>query len=81
MFQTGFKEVKKRDGRVVPFDKDRIANAIYKTMEATKEGNLEKDPLRMADKVVHGLEKRFPRNHIPHIEEIQDLVEETLILP
>ena len=33
-----FKFVKKRDGSVVPFNQDRITQAILKAMNATKEG-------------------------------------------
>jgi ribonucleoside-diphosphate reductase alpha chain len=75
-----FKEVKKRDGRIVPFDQGRITNAIFKAMQATGEGNLEKDPARVSDAVVREINKRFPQEHIPHVEEIQDIVEECLIL-
>jgi len=44
------KKVKKRDGRVVPFDRQKIINAILKAMKSVKEGNLEKDPIRVAEK-------------------------------
>jgi ribonucleoside-triphosphate reductase (thioredoxin) len=74
------KKVRKRDGRIVPFDRQKIINAISKAMKSVNEGNLEKDPVRVADKGVKELEKRhFPQN-IPDIEEIQDVVEEKLIL-
>ncbi len=75
-----FEYVIKRDGRIVPFDQSRIERAIYKAMKATGEGNLEKDPKRLAEIVVKELAKRYPKDHRPHIEEIQDVVEEVLIL-
>ncbi len=75
-----FTHVKKRDGRIVPFDQTRITNAIYRAMQASKEGDLEKDPIRVSSEVVAGLNEQFPATHIPHVEEIQDIVEETLIL-
>jgi ribonucleoside-diphosphate reductase alpha chain len=78
--KSKFQQVKKRDGRIVPFDQGRITNAIYKAMEATGEGNLQKDPAKVSDAVVIELDKRYPNDHIPHIEEIQDVVEECLIL-
>ncbi len=75
-----FKEVKKRDGRIVPFDQTRITNAIQKAMQASGEGDITKDPQRVSDRVVTELNKRYPDDHIPSIEEIQDIVEESLIL-
>jgi len=75
-----FKEVKKRDGRIVPFDQARITTAIAKAMEASGEGDAAKDAPRVSDMVVAELNKRYPPSHIPHIEEIQDVVEESLIL-
>lgn len=74
------KKVKKRDGRVVPFDRQKIINAILKAMKSVKEGNLEKDPIRVAEKGVKELENKFFPNYIPGIEDIQDVVEEKLIL-
>jgi len=74
------KKVKKRDGRIVPFNRQKIINAISKAMRSVKEGNLEKDPVRVAEKGVKELEKRYFPNYIPDIEEIQDVVEEKLIL-
>jgi len=74
------KKVKKRDGRIVPFNRQKIMNAISKAMKSVKEGNLEKDPTRVAERGVKELEKRYFPNYIPDIEEIQDVVEEKLIL-
>ncbi len=74
------KEIRKREGNIVPFDQNRITNAISKAMQAAGEGNLSRDPLRISDRVVKKLEKRYPPPHIPQVEGTQDLVEETLIL-
>jgi len=74
------KKVKKRDGRIVPFNRQKIINAISKAMKSVKEGDLKKDPIRVADRGVKELEKRYFPNYIPNIEEIQDVVEEKLIL-
>lgn len=75
-----FKSVKKRDGRIVPFDQARITNAIYRAMQVTKEGDLSRDPEKVSNRVVQGLVKKFQASHIPAIEEVQDVVEEVLIL-
>ncbi len=79
MSSTYFAKVIKRDGRVVDFAQDRIAAAIYKAMEATGEGNLSQDPPRVSDWVMKELKERYPNDHHPHIEEIQDVVEQILI--
>jgi hypothetical protein len=74
------KRVRKRDGRIVKFDQEKIVTAITKAMTSVKEGNLNEDPIRIAEKVVQELEKRSFSQGIPDIEEIQDIVEEKLIL-
>jgi len=74
------KQVRKRDGRIVAFDKDRITNAVYRAMQATGEGILARDPNRVSDRVVRELTKKVSKDTIPHIEGIQDVVEEALIL-
>ena len=75
-----FQQVTKRDGRKVPFDQYRVTKAIWNAMKASQEGDLTKDPERVSKKVIQKLEERFPENHVPHIEEVQDVVEETLIV-
>lgn len=72
--------IKKRDGRIVPFDQSKITEAIRKAFEATgeKDGKRAKE---ISDKVVRKLEeiqKKDP-NKIIAVEEIQDVVEETLV--
>lgn len=74
-----FKSIKKRDGRVVSFDKNRITNAIFKAMSASKEGN-KSNSLLVCDKVISELKKLRSYDEIPTIEEIQDIVETELIL-
>lgn len=78
--QSKFTHIRKRDGRIVPFDQTRITNAVYRAMQASKEGDLEKDPIQVSHEVITELNRLYPSTHIPHVEEIQDLVEETLVL-
>lgn len=78
--QNIFESVRKRDGRVVSFDQNRITRAIYRAMQAIGEGDISKDPTFISDKVMKSLLKKFPVIYTPNIEEIQDAVEETLIL-
>jgi len=75
-----FTQVQKRDGRIAGFDQSRITNAVFRAMQAAGEGDLAKHPKLVSDRVVEELGKRFPPTHIPHVEEIQDIVEESLIL-
>ena len=75
-----FVSVRKRDGRVVSFDPSRISNAIYRAMEVAHEGDLTRDPSRVAERVVRNMANKYPPTYIPHIEEIQDFVEESLVL-
>ncbi len=74
-----FKEVRKRDGRIVPFEQDRITDAIKKAMLAAQEGNSENDAERVSDQVVNALAHKFESTHIPTIEQIQDVVETQLM--
>ncbi|MEA3432835.1 MAG: ribonucleoside triphosphate reductase [candidate division WOR-3 bacterium] len=65
--------VKKRDGYMVPFNPFRIQNAILKAASATGE---QLDAKALTDRVVEILEKM---EQVPHIEDIQDIVEKVLI--
>jgi len=72
-------KVQKRDGTIVPFDKSRIVDAIFKALTATGEGE-KKKAKRLAERVMRILNRRFKKGEIPHVEQIQDIVEEVLIL-
>ncbi|HVO28642.1 MAG TPA: ATP cone domain-containing protein [Candidatus Paceibacterota bacterium] len=74
-----FGEVRKRDGRIVPFDQGRITNAIMRAMEAAGEGSRQAAE-KVSEQVVGSLAKKFSAGHVPAIEEIQDVVETQLIL-
>jgi len=71
-------KVIKRDGRIVPFDKTKIAEAIWKAAQAV--GGKDKElAYKLADKVVEYLEKQLKPGEIPHVEQIQDAVEKILV--
>jgi uridine kinase len=70
--------VVKRTGDVVPFKRERIANAIYRAAVAVG-GRDRSIAERLADQVVAMLEEKTPPDHIPTVEEIQDVVEKVLI--
>lgn len=69
-------EIIKRDGRIEKFEPIKIENAITKAIKSVK-GDLSKSKI-LADEVVMLIEKRYDDNK-PTVENIQDLVEETLI--
>jgi uridine kinase len=70
--------VVKRTGAVVPFKKKRISNAIYQAAVAVggRDRQLAED---LADQVVETLGDETAPDHIPTVEEIQDVVEKVLI--
>jgi len=68
----------KRTGAVVPFNKERITNAIYRAAVAVH-GRDRSIAEGLADQVVAMLEETTPPDHILSIEEIQDIVEKVLI--
>ena len=71
------KSIKKRDGRVVLYNEDKIAQAILKAMQASGEGDAS-DAARVANSVEASLEKLCGTNP-PTIEQIQDQVEKDLM--
>lgn len=79
-FKSPFKYVRKRDGRIIDWDQLKITNAIAQAMHKTEEGDIEKDPQKISDKVVKLLAKKNSYKAPLNIEDIQDVVEDALIL-
>ncbi|MFN2148705.1 MAG: ATP cone domain-containing protein [Anaerolineales bacterium] len=75
---NSLEHVVKRSGAIVPFNRDRIANAIYRAAVAVGGRDRERAE-RLADQVVDYLARTLPPDHTPQIEEIQDAVEKILI--
>lgn len=71
-------KIRKRDGRIVDFNQEKITKAIYKAGQATEEYNYRKAK-QLSDKVAKNLIKKYKNQEIPTVEEIQDIVEQTLI--
>ena len=72
-------EIRKRNGKVTSFNKDKISNAIYKALSATTEADRE-----LAEDLTSGvmsklIEQGFSASTPPSVEDIQDMVESTLI--
>jgi len=71
-------QVVKRTGAIVPFNRERITNAIYRAAVAV--GG--RDPSiaeGLTAQVIAILEENTPPGHVPTVEEIQDIVEKVLI--
>jgi ribonucleoside-triphosphate reductase len=71
--------VRKRDGRVVPFDPIRIEDAILKAARAVENGASRQWAAELAARTVAELAARGNGNPCPAVEDIQDVVEEVLI--
>ena len=72
-----FSQIRKRDGRVVKFDPEKITNAIAKAGAAT--GEYDSGTARRLTIKVLTLAEQLLGDRIPSVEEIQDIVEETLL--
>ncbi|MEM0383903.1 MAG: adenosylcobalamin-dependent ribonucleoside-diphosphate reductase [Candidatus Caldarchaeum sp.] len=71
-------KVVKRDGRVVDFDEARIREAVRKAMASR--GVFDSQLLNLVvDSVLRRLSERYGAEKIPHVEEIQDVVEYSLM--
>ncbi len=70
-------KIKKRDGREVPFNIEKIASAIFKAASVTG-GKDYNTAVELAEKVADYIEKDLNRK-VPEVEEIQDSVEKILI--
>ena len=71
-------KIRKRSDEIVDFDQAKITKAIQKAIEATGEKNDELAQ-ELKDKAIEAINKKFHERSIPAVEEIQDIVEETLI--
>jgi len=78
IFKNKLDKIKKRDGRIVAFDQNKIVNAIYKCSVAIGKPNKSLSK-RLASIVVTILQERLSENEIPSVEGVQDIVEEVLI--
>ncbi|MCD6118030.1 ribonucleoside triphosphate reductase [bacterium] len=71
-------KVRKRDGKIVKFDSEKIAFAIFRATRAIKQPERELSE-RVADRVVARINENFKNKSMIDIEKIQDIVEQVLI--
>ncbi len=77
--ESGIAEIRKRNGQVTFFDKDKITNAISKALDATGQSDR-----NIAEQLTEGVlaklyKQGFSAATPPSVEDIQDIVESTLI--
>lgn len=70
-------QIIKRDGRLVPFNTEKIANAIFKAAQSIGGQNYQ-EAMRIAFRACEKAEVKYA-GKIPTVEQIQDVVEKTLI--
>ena len=70
--------IKKRDGRLVPYDEAKIASAIDRAFVAAESGKGEDEADRLAKIVTREMNAK-ENNETPSVEDIQDQVERVLI--
>lgn len=74
----GIERILKRDGRVVPFEPEKIKKAILKAAEAVGERNGEL-AAGLTEQVVSDLRREFGADILPTVEDVQNVVEQVLI--
>lgn len=77
--ESSIVDVKKRDGRVTQFNKEKITNAIYKALVANGQPDR-----KIAEDLTSGvlsklIQQGFSASSPPSVEDVQDMVESTLI--
>jgi len=72
-------KIQKRDGTIVDFDQIKITNAIFKAITASGQGDGIRSK-KISARAVQILNRRFKKDEIPNVEQIQDIVEEVLVL-
>lgn len=72
-------DIIKRDGTRVPFEKEKIERAIAKSFASVDSLVSDEKLSQMSDKIVATIKEKYPKDHTVSVEEVQDLVELTLI--
>ena len=72
-------KIRKRDGREVPFDQDKIENAIFAAFQGSGSAKGHETAMALTNKVVQELEDDENISATPTVEQVQDVVERVLI--
>ena len=78
-----FTKIRKRDGQIAKYNKQRIIDAVYRALIVSNKKTAQEN-LKLAKKVADKVEEKLfevykDLNRYPQVEEIQDLVEATLL--
>jgi len=71
-------KVRKRDGKIVKFDPEKIAFAIFRATRAIKQPDRDLSE-RLTDRVVTQINENYKNKVLIEIEKIQDIVEQVLM--
>lgn len=70
--------IRKRNGRIVPFEQEKITNAIFKAAQAV--GGTDREiAKKLSDQVIVLINEKFNSKIIPTVENVQDVVEKVLV--
>ena len=72
------RKIRKRDGKIADFNPIKITNAIWKAAQAVG-GKDYKKSIELTDRVMGNIEKALNKGEIPTCEQVQVIVEKTLI--
>jgi len=71
-------QIRKRGGKIVLFNKEKITNAIFKA--AVSVGGKDKElAKKLSNEIIEIIESKYDDNNIPIVEHVQDIVEKVLI--
>lgn len=70
--------IRKRNGQVVPFDQEKISNAIWSAVQAVGGKDSER-ARKLSDEVIKAIKRKYSGGGIPSVEHVQDIVEKVLI--
>ena len=71
--------IRKRDGREVPFDRDKIEHAIFAAFQASGSAKGHETSAMLTERVVQEMENDESISGTPTVEQVQDTVERVLI--
>ncbi len=71
-------QIRKRDGRTVTFNVEKIAQAIFKAAQSVGGSNYNTS-MELADEVCDMIEAKYGKKFVPTVEQVQDLVEKVLV--
>lgn len=71
-------KIRKRDGTIDDFNKEKIVSAIFKAAQSVG-GEDRTEAEKVADRAIEHIDEKFKGDIIPSVEQIQDIVEKALI--